>query len=56
MKQNVGNKPFSPEVVRGLEEAAGVGIVVTPEQIDATVQRHISKVKPRLLEQRYRLA
>ena len=54
MKQHVGNKPFTPEVVKGLEEAAGVGIVVTPHQIDATVDRHISKVKAQLLEQRYK--
>jgi len=53
LKQHVGNKPFTPEVMQGLEEAAGVGIVVTPDQIDATVERHISKVKPQLLEQRY---
>ena len=53
LKQNVGNKPFTPEVVLGLEEAAGVGVVITPEQIDATVDRHISSVKSQLQEQRY---
>ena len=56
LNQNVGNRPFTPEVVQGLEEAAGVGVVITPHQIDATVDRHISKVKPQLLEQRYPLA
>ena len=54
MKQHVGNKPFTPEVVKGLEEAAGVGVVITPQQIDATVDRHISKVKAQLSEQRYK--
>ncbi|KAL3136316.1 hypothetical protein ABBQ38_005580 [Trebouxia sp. C0009 RCD-2024] len=53
LKQHVGNEPFSPELVRGLEAAAGVGVVVTPQQIDATVDRHISKVKSQLQEQRY---
>lgn len=52
LKQHVGNEPFSPEVVRGLEEAAGVGVVITPQQIDTTVDRHISKVKAQLQEQR----
>lgn len=52
LKQHVGNEPFSPELVRGLEAAAGVGVVVTPQQIDATVDRHISKVKSQLQEQR----
>ena len=52
LKQHVGNEPFSSEVVRGLEAAAGVGVVVTPQQIDATVERHISKVKAQLQEQR----
>lgn len=53
LKQHVGNKPFTPEVVEGLEHAAGVGVVVTPEEIDAIIDRHISKVKPQLQEQRY---
>ena len=52
LKQHVGNKPFTPEIVQGLEEAAGVGVVITPEQVAACVDRHISKVKPQLLEQR----
>ena len=54
LKQHVGNEPFSPEVVRGLDEAAGVGVVITPQQIAATVDRHISKVKAQLQEQRYK--
>ncbi|KAL3147384.1 hypothetical protein ABBQ32_002862 [Trebouxia sp. C0010 RCD-2024] len=53
LKQHVGNEPFSPDLVQGLEAAAGVGVVVTPQQIDATVERHISQVKSQLQEQRY---
>lgn len=53
LKQHVGNKPLTFELVHGLEEAAGVGVVITPEQVDATVDHHISKVKPQLIEQRY---
>ena len=53
LKQHVGNKPLTSEVIHGLEEAAGVGVVITPQQIDATVHHHISKVKPQLVEQRY---
>ncbi|DBA66182.1 hypothetical protein WJX79_006574 [Trebouxia sp. C0005] len=53
LKQHVGNKPLTSELVHGLEEAAGVGVVITPQQIDATVDHHISKVKPQLIEQRY---
>jgi hypothetical protein len=52
LKQHVGNKPLTSDLVHGLEEAAGVGVVITPEQIDATVDHHISKVKPQLVEQR----
>lgn len=52
LKHHVGNEPFSPEVLQGLEEAAGVGVVITPQQIDATVDRHISKVKAQMQEQR----
>lgn len=52
LKQHVGNAPFTAEVVQGLEAAAGVGVVVTPQQIDATVEHHISKVKLQLQEQR----
>ncbi len=53
LKQHVGNKPLTSELVHGLEAAAGVGVVITPQQIDATVDHHISKVKPQLMEQRY---
>ena len=53
LKQHVGNKPLTSDLVHGLEEAAGVGVVITPQQIDATVGHHISKVKTQLIEQRY---
>ena len=53
LKQHVGNKHLTSALVHGLEEAAGVGVVITPEQIDATVDHHISKVTPQLIEQRY---
>ena len=53
LKQHVGNKPLTSGLVHGLEEAAGVGVVITPQQIDATVDHHISKVKTQLIEQRY---
>jgi len=53
LKQHAGNKPLTSELIHGLEEAAGVGVVITPQQIDATVAHHISKVKPQLVEQRY---
>ena len=53
LKQHVGNKPLTSDLVHGLEEAAGVGVVITPQQIDATVDHHTSKVKSQLIEQRY---
>lgn len=53
LKQHVGNKPLTSGLIHGLEEAAGVGVVITPQQIDATVDHHISKVKTQLIEQRY---
>lgn len=36
------------------EKWCGVGIIVTPEQIEKTVETHIASVKNELLEKRYR--
>jgi len=40
--------------LKGLEEAAGVGIVITPEQVEETVEQEIKAVKSEILESRYR--
>jgi glutaminyl-tRNA synthetase len=40
--------------VKDLEQACGVGIVVTPEQIDKAVDKQIKLNKTDILEQRYR--
>ena len=52
LKASVGSNPWTPEVSKGVDEAAGVGVVVTPEQIKETIAQHIDKVKSELLEQR----
>ena len=52
LKSNVGSNPWTPEVVKGIEEAAGVGVVVTPEQIKENIAQHINTVKTDLLVQR----
>lgn len=36
------------------EQYCGVGVVVTPEQIEKTVEKHILQVKSELLEKRYK--
>ncbi|KAG6464393.1 hypothetical protein O3G_MSEX014481 [Manduca sexta] len=36
------------------EKACGVGIVVTPEQVEQAVEKHMAKYKQELLEKRYR--
>lgn len=36
------------------EKFCGVGVVVTPEQIEKSVEKHISEVKNELLEKRYK--
>lgn len=36
------------------ETACGVGISITPEQIEQTVEKHMAKHKQELLEKRYR--
>lgn len=37
-----------------LEKYCGVGVVVTPEQIEKCVERHINTVKTELVQKRYR--
>lgn len=36
------------------EKACGVGVVVTPEQVEQVVEKHMAKYKAELLEKRYR--
>ncbi|XP_075972930.1 glutaminyl-tRNA synthetase [Anticarsia gemmatalis] len=36
------------------EKACGVGVVVTPEQVEQAVEKHMAKYKAELLEKRYR--
>ncbi|XP_022829459.1 probable glutamine--tRNA ligase [Spodoptera litura] len=36
------------------EKACGVGVVVTPEQVEQSVEKHMAKYKAELLEKRYR--
>lgn len=36
------------------EKACGVGIVVTPEQVEQAVEKHLKQFKEELLEKRYR--
>lgn len=45
--------PLGPLAVEEFERACGVGIVVTPEQIEETVEGVIKKYKSQLLEERY---
>lgn len=52
LNTSVGSAPWTAEVSKGIEESAGVGVVVTPEQIKDTVAKHIEKVKADMLEQR----
>lgn len=40
--------------VRVFEKACGVGVVVTPEQVEQAVEIHMAKYKDELLEKRYR--
>ncbi|KAL4708789.1 hypothetical protein ACJJTC_011753 [Scirpophaga incertulas] len=40
--------------IAAFEKACGVGIVVTPEQVEQAVEIHMSKHKSELLEKRYR--
>lgn len=36
------------------EKACGVGVEITPEQVEQAVEKHMSKYKEELLEKRYR--
>lgn len=36
------------------EKACGVGVVVTPEQVEQAVEKHLAQYKQELLEKRYR--
>ncbi|CAF4936556.1 unnamed protein product [Pieris macdunnoughi] len=45
-EKSLNNKEF--------EEACGVGIVVTPEQVEQFVEKHMAKYKNELIEKRYR--
>lgn len=44
-----------PVDVAAFEGASGVGVVVTPDQIEASVEAVINKHKEELLEKRYRV-
>ncbi|XP_068108759.1 glutamine--tRNA ligase [Hyperolius riggenbachi] len=46
--------PVDPINVADFEKECGVGIVVTPEEIEEAVEAVIQKYKPQLLEERYR--
>jgi glutaminyl-tRNA synthetase len=48
------HNPDASVNVAAFEEACGVGIVVTPETIEAEVEKAIGAVKAELLEKRYR--
>lgn len=48
------HKPDANLDVAAFEEACGVGVVVTPEMIEAEVEKVISAIKAELLEKRYR--
>lgn len=40
--------------IDGFEKACGIGIVVTPEQVEQAVEKHMAKYKSELIEKRYR--
>lgn len=40
--------------VGAFEKACGVGVVVTPEEVEQVVEKHMAKYKQELLEKRYR--
>ena len=48
------NPDADPVDVKAFEEASGVGIVVTPEQIEKAVEKCIGNVNAELTEKRYR--
>lgn len=45
--------PQEPVDVKALEESAGVGVVVTPADIERVIEQVIGENKSKLLEQRY---
>lgn len=40
--------------VAAFEKACGVGVIVTPEQVEQAVEKHMAKYKNELVEKRYR--
>lgn len=40
--------------IPAFEKACGVGVVVTPEQVEQAVEKHMTKYKQELVEKRYR--
>lgn len=40
--------------IDAFEKACGVGVVVTPEQVEQAVEKHMAKYNTELLEKRYR--
>lgn len=49
----VKSHPEDPLNVKAFEEACGVGVVVTPEQVEEAVEKAIKKHKEQLLKERY---
>lgn len=47
------SNPIEPVDLKALEESSGIGVVVTPEQIERTIEGIIAENKTKLLEQRY---
>ncbi|CAF4136577.1 unnamed protein product [Rotaria socialis] len=47
------SNPTEPVDRKALEENAGIGVTVTPEQIERIIEEIIADNKPQLLEQRY---
>lgn len=52
----LSNQTSDPLNVREFNEACGVGVIITPEQIKSTVEEVLSKNKSELLEKRYRFS
>ena len=47
------SNPTEPVNQKALEESAGIGVTVTPEEIERVVEDVIEQHKAKLLEQRY---
>ncbi|KAL3851861.1 hypothetical protein ACJMK2_015562 [Sinanodonta woodiana] len=45
--------PLDPVDKKAFEEASGIGVVITPEQVEEAVEQVLSKYKEDLLEKRY---